>query len=167
MSNVEAGRGAAARGVTVKPTGCGFNPHSRRLNIYLNLYFHFFPLVSRLSAALSSATQHAMPPEFGRKWRTECLNIKFPLPTLLYEGYSVKLIYLWFILFIISTYLYIVTGSSEDEQRLSWNTFLISERQVLARISRWEWRRTCLAGLGTSNEWLMKEWQKSFMMEKW
>ena len=23
-------RGAAARGVTVKPTGCGFDPHSRR-----------------------------------------------------------------------------------------------------------------------------------------
>ena len=31
-----------ARGVTVKSTGCGFDPHSRRLNIYLNLYFHFF-----------------------------------------------------------------------------------------------------------------------------
>ena len=29
-----------ARGVTVKPTGCGFDPHSRRWNIYLNLYFH-------------------------------------------------------------------------------------------------------------------------------
>ena len=27
---VEAGRGAAARGVTAKPTGCGFDPHSRR-----------------------------------------------------------------------------------------------------------------------------------------
>ena len=26
----EAGRGAAARGVTAKPTGCGFDPHSRR-----------------------------------------------------------------------------------------------------------------------------------------
>ena len=25
----EAGRGAAARGVAVKPTGCGFHPHSR------------------------------------------------------------------------------------------------------------------------------------------
>ena len=57
--------GAAARGVTVKPTGRGFDPHSRRGNIFLNLYFHFFALVSRQSAALSSATQHAMPPEFG------------------------------------------------------------------------------------------------------
>ena len=26
----EAGHGAAARGVTAKPTGCGFDPHSRR-----------------------------------------------------------------------------------------------------------------------------------------
>ena len=26
----EAGRGAAARGVTVKSTGCGFDPYSRR-----------------------------------------------------------------------------------------------------------------------------------------
>ena len=30
------------------------------------------------STALSSATQHAMPPEFGRKWGTECLNTRFP-----------------------------------------------------------------------------------------
>ena len=36
----------------------------------------------RQSAALSSATQHAMPPEYGRKWGT-CLNTRFPLPTLL------------------------------------------------------------------------------------
>ena len=27
---VEAGCGAAAQSVTVKPTGCGFDPHSRR-----------------------------------------------------------------------------------------------------------------------------------------
>ena len=31
--------------------------------------------------ALSSVTQHAMPPEFGRKWGGECLNTRFPLPT--------------------------------------------------------------------------------------
>ena len=39
----EASRGPTAQGVTVKPTVlcCGFDPHSRRLNIYLNLYFHF------------------------------------------------------------------------------------------------------------------------------
>ena len=88
----EASRGTAARSVTVKPTGCGFDPHSRRCNIYLNLYFHFLALVSRTSAALSSTTQQAMPAEFGRKWGTECLNTRFPLPTLLCAGYSVKLI---------------------------------------------------------------------------
>ena len=90
-------RGAAAWSVTVKPTGCEFDPHSRRWNIYLNLYFHFFALESRLNAALSSATQHAMPPKFGRKWGTEYLNTRFPLPTLLCAGYSVKLIYIYFL----------------------------------------------------------------------
>ena len=30
INKIEAGRGAAARGVTTKPTGCGFDPHSRR-----------------------------------------------------------------------------------------------------------------------------------------
>ena len=48
--------------------------------MYLNLYFHFCALVSRLSAALCSATQHEIPPEFGRKWGTECLKTRFPLP---------------------------------------------------------------------------------------
>ena len=67
---IEASRGAVAQSVILKPTGCGFDP--RRL---------------------SSATQHAMPPEFGRKRGTECLNIRFPLLTLLCAGYSVKLIY--------------------------------------------------------------------------
>ena len=76
-------RGAAARGVNPLPTGCGFESHSRRWNINLNLYFHFFTLVSRLSAALSSATQHAMSLELGRKWGTEWVNTRFPLPTLL------------------------------------------------------------------------------------
>ena len=48
--------------------------------------------MSRPSATLSSATQHAMPPEFSRKWGTECFNTRFPLPILLCAGYSVKLI---------------------------------------------------------------------------
>ena len=59
--------------------------------------FYFFALVSRQSAALSSATHHAMPPEFGGKWGTECLNTTFPLPTLLCAGYNVKLILKYFI----------------------------------------------------------------------
>ena len=40
---------------------------------------------------LSSATQNAMPAEFGRKWGTEGLNTRFPLPTLLCAGYSEEL----------------------------------------------------------------------------
>ena len=32
-----------------------------------------------------------MPPEIGGKWGMECLNTRFPLPTLLCAGYSVKL----------------------------------------------------------------------------
>ena len=74
-----------------KSTGCEFDPHSRRWNIYLNLYFHFFALVSRQSAASSSATQHAMLSEIDVKWGTECLNTRFPLPTQLCAGYSMKL----------------------------------------------------------------------------
>ena len=45
--------------MTVNAIGCGFDPHLMKLNIYLNLYFHFFALVSRQHAALSSAAQHA------------------------------------------------------------------------------------------------------------
>ena len=35
----------------IKSTGCGFDPHSKRWNINLNLYFHFFILVSRQNAS--------------------------------------------------------------------------------------------------------------------
>ena len=60
---IEASRGAEAQSVPVKPTSCGFDPHSR-----------LDTLVSR--TALNSVTQHAMPLEFGRKWETECLNTR-------------------------------------------------------------------------------------------
>ena len=65
---------------------------------YIQMYFifSFLALVSSRSAALNSATQHAMPPESGRKWGTDCLNTSFLMPTLLCVGYSVKLIFfLW------------------------------------------------------------------------
>ena len=65
------------KSVCVNAIGCGLETNSRKLNIYLNVYFHYFALVSGQSAALSSATQHAMPSEFGGKWATECLNIRF------------------------------------------------------------------------------------------
>ena len=40
---------------------------------------------------LSSASQLAVSQKFGAKWRTQCLNARFPLSTLIYAGYSVKL----------------------------------------------------------------------------
>ena len=56
--------------LALNATGCRYDSHSRKCNIYLNLYFHFFALVSRQSAALSSATQHAMRPKFDGNWET-------------------------------------------------------------------------------------------------
>ena len=49
-------------------------------------FFDFLVLVTRQSAALNFAAQHVMPSEFGGKW-----VLRFPLPTLLYARYSVKL----------------------------------------------------------------------------
>ena len=69
-------------GVTVSRRFWVRSPLEKR-NIYLNLYFYFVALVSRQSAAMSSATQHAKHPELSGKWRTECLNTRFPLPALL------------------------------------------------------------------------------------
>ena len=82
--------------------------------------------MSRLSAALSSATQHAMPPEFGRKWGTECLNTRFPLPTLLSAGYSVKLIYVIFIFNIFNIkYMFIDRPTSWEYTVLVINLILL------------------------------------------
>ena len=46
-----------------------------------------------IATGVTYSVWYAMPPEFGRNWGTECLNTRFPLPTLLCAGYSVKLIY--------------------------------------------------------------------------
>ena len=66
--NIQHFRGAGAQDVTVKSTGCGFDPQSRKCYIDLNVYFHFFALDSRQSTAFA-------PPKFGGKWGTECLTI--------------------------------------------------------------------------------------------
>ena len=63
LSKIEATCGSGAQSVTVKSTDCRFDPHSRQWNIYLNLYFHFFALVS----------------DKARRWvpllNTQCLQI--------------------------------------------------------------------------------------------
>ena len=67
FNTIETSRGAGAQSVTAKSTGCGFDPYSRKRNISLHLYFHFFALVAKQSAAQSSAIQHAMPVKFSGK----------------------------------------------------------------------------------------------------
>ena len=56
------------------------------------LYFHFFARVSTQRSALSTATQHVMQNlAVSEKQSVLSLNTRFPLPTLLCAGYSVKL----------------------------------------------------------------------------
>ena len=68
-----------------KCDGCGFK--LTRENELLLINFIFLVLVSRQSAALSSAIQHAMP---GGKRKTEFLNTRLALPTLLFAEYSMN-----------------------------------------------------------------------------
>ena len=59
---------------------------TRGNEIFLNIYIFISSLwLQGKNPALSSATQHAMPSEFGGKWRRECLNTRFPY----YSAYPV------------------------------------------------------------------------------
>ena len=58
-------------------------------NIFYLLIFSF--LLSGTKTMRDVEFGHAMSPEFGGKWETERLNIRFPPPTLLCARYSVKL----------------------------------------------------------------------------
>ena len=51
-------------------------PHGGRIIIYK--YYYFFDLVTRQSATLSFAAQHAIPRKFSGKWGTEYLNTRIP-----------------------------------------------------------------------------------------
>ena len=91
MSVYEASRGAGAQSVPVNRLVVGSIP-TRGDEIFIYIYIFISSLWCRgESAALSSATQHAIPPEINGKWGMECLNIRFPMPTLLCARYSVKL----------------------------------------------------------------------------
>ena len=88
ITRFEASRGAGAQSVPVNRLVVGSIP-TRGDEIFIYFYIFISSLWCRgESAALSSATQHAMPPEIGGGWGTECLNTRF---TLLCAGYSVKL----------------------------------------------------------------------------
>ena len=87
----EASRGVGAQSMPVNRLVVGSIP-TWGDEIFIYIYIIISSTWCRgKSAALSSATQHAMPPEFGGKWETECLNTRFPRPTLLCAGYSVKM----------------------------------------------------------------------------
>ena len=77
-------------------TDCGFDPHSRKCN---KNYFQFFCiLVARHSCGVeyhhSTSNTSRIRRNVGNGrilMARECFNTKFPLPTLLFAGYSVKL----------------------------------------------------------------------------
>ena len=64
-------------------TGCGFEEMKYMFKFIFSFLLRSLVLVLRQSAALSSATQHVMPREFGGKWGSECLNNRLPLCTLI------------------------------------------------------------------------------------
>ena len=66
--------------VIVNETVCGFDSHSRKRNFQC---FHFFALVPKQNAALSSATHHAIRDVLS-------LGPQIPL-CLLFVGHNVKL----------------------------------------------------------------------------
>ena len=69
--DVEASRGAGAQRVPVNRLFLGSIP-TRGNEIFISIYIFIFSLWCRgESAALNSATRHAMPPEIGGKWGTE------------------------------------------------------------------------------------------------
>ena len=91
----ETSRGAGAQSVTVKSTGCRFDPHSRRLNIYLNLYFHFFALVSveakrGVEFCHSTRNTSRIRQKVGNGVSGTLGSFSLPCSV---RGYSVKLIY--------------------------------------------------------------------------
>ena len=78
--------------------------HLLHFIFFINLFTFIFSFLRsdvETNAVLSSATQYTMPPELGGKWGTECLNTRFPVPKLLWAGYSVKLIQFNFNIFFI------------------------------------------------------------------
>ena len=70
-----------------------------------------------------------MPPEFAGKWGTECLSTKFPLPTLLCAGYSVKLIFFIYITFISPLILLYVSEIHLNNNSIS-HIYLNSFKQI-------------------------------------
>ena len=114
-----------------KPTGCGFDPHSRRCNIYLNLYFYF--LRSGVQAKRSVEFCHLIRNVSGirQKVGNGVSFTTFPLPTLLCAGYSVKL-KKKNQLGRAKNNMYCVTASVGDRDVLMFSTEIIIKREAVA-----------------------------------
>ena len=61
------------------------------------------------------AKARPMAPEYDKKWETECLNTRFPLPILMCAGYSLKLIFYIFLWF--------DNGLTVNEMFVGWNLY--------------------------------------------
>ena len=107
---MEANRGAGAQSLPVNRLVVGSIP-TRGEEIFIYVYIFISSLWCRGgSAALSSATQHAMPPEIGRKWGTECLNTRFPYPAVCgiqREVEKKKKKNMWFYIFELKSFIWI------------------------------------------------------------
>ena len=115
----------------------------------------------------------------------ESFNTWFPLLALVNSGYTVKIRFFFFIWnnrckCIQPSVIYLarsictitinlaISDMTDDVRRHRDGTdilyiyFLFLHKMLLKRgcYVMWEWRRTCSAGLYTSNEWVMKEWQR-------
>ena len=90
-------------------------PHSRNELLLINIFLSSLWYQSKKSPALSSATQHAIP-------GLGCFSTRFPLPTVVYAGISVKQIYLFLFIFFQAykmdeTYIIIVSGDRRAYDR--------------------------------------------------
>ena len=92
---IEASRGAGAHSVTVKSSGCGFGPHCRsiaEMKYLFTLMFSFLRsgVEAKSGVEFRHSTRNAS--RSRRKVGNGVSYTRFPLPTLLCAGYSVKLI---------------------------------------------------------------------------
>ena len=81
--------------MTLKSTGCGFDPPLEEINKLIFTFIFLF-LRSGVEAKRDVEFRHSTrnASRIRQKVGTEFLNTRFPLPTLLCAGYSVKLIFL-------------------------------------------------------------------------
>ena len=79
-----ASRGAGAQSVTVKTDWSWVRSPLEEMKYLLKFIFPFLRSGAEAKCGVEFChSRHTMSPEFGRKWGTECLNTRFPLPILL------------------------------------------------------------------------------------